>query len=335
MQDLTRLTRDGVLLTAHALAAGWPARRLTRRLRRDGWLPLHRGAWSAPGVTVDWLLRVRGMQILRPHLVCSHSTAAALHRIELLGKGPGSAPLEFSTTYRGSTDQPAGVRVRVAACLADDDRTVRKGLAVTTPTRTIADLLRAGPRDDDAVVAADSALSPRRVAGVTRPALVTRAGLAAELVPSLHGAQQARRWLRLTDPAAGSPAETYARLRMHDAGLYPASQVELRTQAGRSLRPDFLFLAEGLVVEIEGYAFHGTREAHARDARRFNELATCVGVRRVLRFTAAEVFLRPEATIATIRAALADLAGASGAPGSPVMGTTGRSHRGEKDIPVS
>ncbi|MEU5593353.1 hypothetical protein [Streptomyces sp. NPDC020298] len=334
MQHLTRLTRNGVLLTAHALAAGWPARRLTRRLRRDGWLPIHRGAWAAPGVAVDWLLRARAMQILRPHLVCSHRTAAALHRVELLGNSPGSVPLEFSTTYRGSTDQPAGVRVRAATCLTDGDRTVRNGLVGTTPARTVADLLRAGPRDD-AVVAADSALSPRRVAGVTRPALVTLAGLAAELAPPLHGAQRARRWLRLTDPAAGSPAETFTRLRMHDAGLHPATQVELRTRAGRTVRPDFLFLAEGLVVEIEGYAFHGTREAHARDTRRFNELATCAGVRRVLRFTAAEAFLRPDAMIATIRAALADLAGTPGEVGLPVLGATGPSHRAGKNIQAS
>ncbi|MFF5723921.1 hypothetical protein [[Kitasatospora] papulosa] len=104
------------------------------------------------------------------------------------------------------------------------------------------------------------------------------------------------------------------RLRMHDAGLHPASQVELRTQTGRSLRPDFLFLAEGLVVEIGGYAFHGSREAHARDALRFDEPAACEGVRRVLRFTAAEVFRRPDAMVATIRAAPADLAGTPGGP---------------------
>ncbi|MFF0073779.1 hypothetical protein [Streptomyces sp. NPDC005494] len=321
MQDLTELTHNGVLLTAHALAAGWPARRLTRRLRRDGWARIHRGAWSAPGVPVDWLLSARAMQILRPRLVASHRTAAALHGIELLWSGPGSAPLEFSTTYRGSTDRPAGVRVRWATSLADKDRTVRKGLAVTTPARTVADLLRAGPGDDEAVVAADSALSPRRVAGVTRPALVTLAGLTAELAPPLDGAQRARLRLRLTDPAAESPAETVARLRMHDAGLHPASQVELRAQSGRSLRPDFLFLAEGLVVEIEGYAFHGTREAHARDALRFNELATCAGVRRVLRFTAAEVFRRPDAMVATIRAALTDLTGTPGVPDRGRYGT--------------
>jgi hypothetical protein len=306
MRDLTSLAHNGVLLTSQALAAGWPARQLTRRLRNDGWLQIYRGAWSAPGVAVDWRLRARAMQIMRPHLVCSHTAAAALHGIELLGNGPDSGLLEFSATYRGSTDQPPGVRVRTTR-LTDTNRTVRKGLVVTTPARTVADLLRAGPRDD-AVVAADSAISRRRVAGVIRPALVTPAGLMAELAPPLRGAQQARRWVRLTDPAAGSPAETFARLRMHDAGLYPESQVVLRTPGGGTLRPDFLFRREGLVVEIEGYAFHGTRAAHERDVRRFNELSGCEGVRRVLRFTANEVFWRPAAVLASIRSVLADLA---------------------------
>jgi hypothetical protein len=41
--------------------------------------------------------------------------------------------------------------------------------------------------------------------------------------------------------------------------------------------------------------------------RRFNELSGCEGVRRVLRFTAGEVFWRPTAVLASIRSALADL----------------------------
>jgi hypothetical protein len=305
MRDLTKLTHDGVLLTSRAPAGGWSIRQLHRRLRRDGWLQIHRGAWSAPGVTVDWRLKARAMQILRPHLVCSHSTAAALHRIELLANRAELDLLEFSTSLRGSACRRGDVRVHILQ-LSTADRTVREGLQVTTAARTVGDLLRAGPRDE-AVVAADSALSRRRVAGVIRPALVTRDDLAVELATPLNGAQLARQWLHLTDPAAGSPAETFARLRMHDAGLRPASQVVLRTPGGRTVRPDFFFRHEGLVVEIEGYAFHGTRAAHERDVLRFNELNGCADVRRVLRFTASEVFRAPDAVVFSIRSALADL----------------------------
>ncbi|MFD5738174.1 hypothetical protein ACFXJM_09235 [Streptomyces massasporeus] len=48
---------------------------------------------------------------------------------------------------------------------------------------------------------------------------------------------------------------------MTDAALRPESQVELFTPAGRRVVLDFLFRREGLAVEIEGYAYHGTREA--------------------------------------------------------------------------
>ncbi|MDV9190630.1 DUF559 domain-containing protein, partial [Streptomyces sp. SR27] len=116
---------------------------------------------------------------------------------------------------------------------------------------------------------------------------------------------RARSWLRLAEGASGSPAETVARLRMGDAGLRPEAQPTLRTADGRDLRPDFLFRAEGLAVEIEGYAFHGTRRAHERDVARFNALQSCPEIRRVLRFTAEEVFRHPDRMTHTIRAALA------------------------------
>ncbi|WP_328769600.1 hypothetical protein [Streptomyces sp. NBC_00286] len=66
---------------------------------------------------------------------------------------------------------------------------------------------------------------------------------------------------------------------MHDAGLHPESQAELRTPNGRRRYLDFLFRAEGLAVEIEGYAYHGTRESHRRDIARFNEIHQCKEVR--------------------------------------------------------
>ncbi|MFE2985468.1 hypothetical protein [Streptomyces sp. NPDC059262] len=109
------------------------------------------------------------------------------------------------------------------------------------------------------------------------------------------------------DPGAGSPAETVARLRLHDAGLRPESQVELRTPDGRRRFLDFLFRTEALAVEIDGYADHGSREAHRRDIDRFNQVLQCPEVRLLLRYTAAEVFQRPERMIEEIRSALGQL----------------------------
>ncbi|MER7204355.1 hypothetical protein ABT363_42955, partial [Streptomyces sp. NPDC000188] len=137
--------------------------------------------------------------------------------------------------------------------------------------------------------------------------LTTAAVLAAELDAPLLGASRGRGLLKLADPGAGSPTETIARLRLHDAGLCPESQVELRTPDGRRRFLDFLFRAEGLAVEIEGYAYHGSREAHRKDIDRFNQVLQCPEVRLLLRYTATDVFQRPGRTIDEIRAALGQL----------------------------
>jgi very-short-patch-repair endonuclease len=123
----------------------------------------------------------------------------------------------------------------------------------------------------------------------------------------MRGAESGRRRLKLADPNSGSPAETVARLRLHDAGLRPESQAELRTPDGRRSYLDFLFRAEGLAVEIEGYTYHGTRESHRQDVARFDQVLQCPEVLLLLRYTAADVFHRPSRMIEEIRAALSRL----------------------------
>ncbi|MFI8769898.1 hypothetical protein ACIGN6_33990 [Streptomyces sp. NPDC053792] len=304
MYELAILARGGVLLTVWAAAAGWPPGRLAGRLRRDGWQRICRGAWAAPGREVDWLLKAAALQFLRPEVVCSHGTAARLHRIEALGAAGPAGVLEFTAPRASRSGRAEGIRIHGTTFLTSRDRSTRRGLRTTTPARTVGDLIRTCGSREEAVTVADSALARRVVDGVRREALVRYEDLAAELSAPRRGAARARTWLRLTEPASGSPAETVARLRMGDTGLSPESQPTLLTATGRPLRPDFLFRAAGLAVEIEGHAFHGTRRAHERDVARFNALQSCPEIRRVLRFTAREVFQHPERMVATIRVAL-------------------------------
>ncbi|WP_240654376.1 hypothetical protein [Streptomyces sp. AcE210] len=271
--ELRALARGGVLLTSAALEAGWAGRTLSRRLRSEGWVRLHAGAWGEPGRRPDLPIRLRAVQLLKPGLVVSHRSAAALWRIETLTPARGAHTLHF--TDPGLTLRREGTGVRVHRMpLAASEIAVWWGLRLTHVNRTVADLLRAGPRDD-ALVAVESALTRRWVDRVRRAPLTTAAALAAELNAPLLGASRGRGLLKLVDPGAGSPAETDARLRLHDAGLRPESQVELRTPDGRRRFLDFLFRAEGLAVEIEGYAYHGSREAHRRDIDRFNQVLQC------------------------------------------------------------
>ncbi|MCX4770169.1 hypothetical protein [Streptomyces sp. NBC_01285] len=306
VRELADLAPDGILFTARAVAAGWTRRQLSHRLRYEQWQPIHRGAWAAPGLGVDWFIRAWVLQNLQPNLVCSHRTAAALHRLELLRGSPvHAAETEFTDPRPGPYRGRPGTRIHRLP-LSPADRTVRRGLHVTSPVRTVGDLMRHLPRDE-AVVLADSALSARRVGGTRRPALIRLRALHAELASPRNGAARARGLLPLLDPRSGSPAETVARLLIHDAGLHPETQATLRTPDRRCLRPDFFFRAEGLVVEVEGYAFHGTREAHAEDVRRFNDLQGCPEVRRILRFTATEIYRHPKRVVAQIAASLHSL----------------------------
>lgn len=300
-QELAALAPGGILLTARAIAAGWTRSRLTHWLRKGNWQPITPGAWAAPGRRVDWFTRAWAVQTIQPNLVCSHRTAAALHRIELLHP-PAHDEVDFTDPRRGTYRGRLGTRIHQLS-LAPGDRTVRRSLHVTSPARTVGDLMRHLPRVE-AVVVADSALSARRVHGVRRPPLIRLAALHTELAGRRHGAARARTLLPLLDPRSGSPAETVARLLLGDAGLRPETQAALHTPTGRDLRPDFLFRAEGLVVEVEGYAFHGTREAHTEDVRRFNELQSCPEIRRILRFTATDIYRHPQRVLKEITATL-------------------------------
>lgn len=297
---LRELAVEGVLLTCWAREAGWSSSTLSRSLAAEGWTRIPGGGWAEPGRAVDLAVRLWAGQLTRPGLVASHRSAATLWRMEVLRE-----ELEF-TDPQGAVRRKIGARVHRLP-LSRAEITVVEDLQVTAVARTLADLLRGGPRED-ALVALDSALSSRRGGGhYWRGPLigdigVVAAALDSPLVAGAAGVVRARRWLALADPGAGSPAETVARLRMWDAGLRPESQAAISTPAGRLLRPDFFFRGEGVVVEIEGYAYHGSREAHRRDMARYNDLASCPEVRVVLRFGAEEVFGAPEAFVGRVRA---------------------------------
>ncbi|WP_217546725.1 endonuclease domain-containing protein [Streptomyces sp. GbtcB6] len=302
----------GILLTSRALDAGWNRVAVCRRLRAEGWTRIRNGAWAEPGRSVDLTIRLRATQLLSPQLLVSHRSAARLWRIETLNRewevrpGKGRSPeLEFTDPSRCFRQSVPGVRVHRIP-VAEAEVTRLSGLRVTDVPRTLADLLRSGPRND-ALVAVESALGYRTVDGVRRVPLTAPAALSIALEPPLRGAPRAREWLLLADRHSGSPAETVARLHMLDADLRPESQVELRVPGGGRRYLDFLFREKGLAVEIEGYAYHGTRSSHRRDVARFNEVLRCSEVRALLRFTAEDVFHHPPKLITQIRTVLASL----------------------------
>jgi very-short-patch-repair endonuclease len=282
---------EGVVTVADARLLGYDWSQLRTILREEGWVRVAPSAYALPDRAADLTTRVRAEQLRHP-VVASHRTAALLHGSDVLTTG-----FDFTVDGSGRYDVPDGVLYRWA--LAPGDVVTANGIVLTSAARTATDLLRALPRDD-AVIAVDGLL---RAGAVTLDVIADR-------LDQLHGRshiRRARTAFPLLDPRSGSVAETKARLVLHDARLWPRSQVVLVDEAGRRIRVDFWFPA-GVAVEVEGYAFHSTREQHQADVARFNELARVSGT-QVLRFSWADVFHRPRAVVATVRAALATATG--------------------------
>jgi very-short-patch-repair endonuclease len=278
---------DGVVTVAAARGLGYDWSLLRDVVRAEGWVRVAPSAYAQPTAAGDLRTRVRAEQLRHGVLVASHRTAAALHGGDVLVPG-----FDFIADTSSRFDVPNGTLYRWH--LAPGDVVDLDGLRVTSPVRTATDLLRALPRDE-AVIAVDGLL---RTGTVTLDAVASRLR---RLARHRHVTRAWRAFARL-DPAAESVAESKARLVLYDAGLLPATQVPIDV-GGRRVRVD-LWFPERVAVEVEGFAYHSTREQHQADVARFNALARGADV-TVLRFSWADVFHRPRVMVAAVRAALA------------------------------
>jgi len=185
-----------------------------------------------------------------------------------------------------------GIRTRTVVWLDPDDATLHDGVPITSPARTLIDL---------------AALVPPRsleqaLARAERAGLADRAALAALLTrrrPSA-GVGVLRALLAADGVLAMTRSEAESRLLalIREARL-PATQTNV-VVAGFEV--DFLFPAERLIVEVDGYAYHASRGAFHADRRRDAALARA-GY-RVIRLTWEQITKEPMATVATLASLL-------------------------------
>jgi very-short-patch-repair endonuclease len=183
-----------------------------------------------------------------------------------------------------------GLIVHYASSL--DPRDVRRlhGLPVTAPARTIVDLAATGYRDLDR--AFGEAHAQRLVTAHEIEQLLERTGPRA-------GTRAIRDLL--SDNASGftrSQAERLLRALLQSANL-PMPRFNARV-AGYEV--DALWPQQRLVVEVDGYAYHGHRAQFERDRRR--DLALTAAGYRVIRVSWRQLTNEPFALVAVISAAL-------------------------------
>ncbi|HUF49591.1 MAG TPA: DUF559 domain-containing protein, partial [Longimicrobiales bacterium] len=160
------------------------------------------------------------------------------------------------------------------------------------PARTIVDLAALASEDD----------LERALARADRARLLKLSDVAA-LVTRYRGRRGTRR-LRALLAAIGTPAMTRSKAESRYLALVrraqlPAPEVNARLA---DFEVDFLWRAQQLVVEIDGFAFHSSADAFERDRGR-DAVLTAAGF-RVMRVTWRQLTRTPEVVLVRVAQAL-------------------------------
>lgn len=241
-----------------------------------------RGCAITPG-----LLIAGARLVLPPCAVISGRAAAHLYGLDLW-EGQVEAVVPAVSAVRS---QP-GLLVRHAD-LPASDVIVRQGMPVTSALRTAFDLARYESYPEG-VVCLDAMLQKH---------LVTHHALLEYLLAhaGVRGVRHADRSLRLSRVGVESPMETRPRLVLVEAGLPDPAVNEPVFGPDRTFlaRPDLRI--DHVIIEFDGDG-HRKRSVFVSDLRRQNRLVEAGYV--VLRFTAADVWQRPEQVVRHVRTAL-------------------------------
>lgn len=257
--------------------------------------PIHRGVYAVGHDRLTGHGRTMAAVLAYgPRAVASHRTAGGLQGL----REDNSPKTDISLPLQSARSR-AGIHAHASPTLRPHDVTKRHGIPCTTVARTLLDLADVVPRrqleraleqaemmrvfdlDDLHDVLAHA--NGRRGAGVLRDLL-------GELddEPGLTANALEDRYLELC----------------RNAGLpRPAVNQWLEVDDGPPIKADFVWIAQRLIVETDGWGSHGTRHGFESDRRR-DQRARLAGWETV-RFTRRQVLGDPDWVIATTAALLA------------------------------
>ena len=222
--------------------------------------------------------------------IVSHRSGAALWGL-LRGAGDRT-PIEVTVVGVDRGRRP-GIRTHRVAALDDDEVDRVDGIPVTSVSRTLLDLAAVAPGRE----------LERALARARRRDLASRDEVRSLL--DRHAARRGSRVLRalLEDESRRAVTRSEAEERFLDLcrrARLPAPDVNAAL-AGYEV--DFLWRSRRVAVEVDGFAFHSSKEAFERDRVRDASLSAR-GV-MVIRVTWRQVTEEPEALLARLAQALA------------------------------
>jgi very-short-patch-repair endonuclease len=274
--DVTRVAarQDGVVATRQLLEIGLTEDAIAHRVRTGLLRRVHRSVYLCGAVPGPWWEEWAAVLTCGARSVLSHASAPALY-------GVRERPAIVHITRPSASGRRRGMLIHRGD--VDDVRVVH-GLPVTSPQRTMQDL--AGSLGEGELA---RLLEEMRLHGLID---------AVEVAPHRAGAPKLRAVLARGEEPRLTRSEAERRLlRLIRAARLPVPATTARV--GR-FEVDALWERERLIVEVDGFAFHGSRPAFERDRRRDAELLT-LGY-RVLRVTWRQLVDEPEADVAQIAA---------------------------------
>ncbi|MET0765510.1 MAG: DUF559 domain-containing protein [Blastococcus sp.] len=276
-------------ITWAALTARVDRKTVARWTAKGTLVRLQPGVYATSAAAELWAIRVEAAVRSRGG-VASHRTALALW-----GLVPPGGPIHVTVEPSRSNRRSAGVVLHRAHELHDAIRRV-DGLPVTSVERTLVDTWgRPGNLTLPAVRAAAITAVRRRMC---RPQ-----DLATELNrrPQLRARASLAELVRLLAEGCQSELEIWGCLNVLRAPGMPRFTLQHRVEvAGRTFFLDAASEEVRLAVEMDGAAWHGSREQRERDIRRDAMLAT-IGW-QTLRFSFARMTRSPEGCRHDIRA---------------------------------
>lgn len=310
----------------HVAPLGITEKRLRSALAAGAITRLRRGVYIASEAVPDdavsaHVLRALAEQVAAANRVASHETAALAHGLPVPSTRASAAGPVHLTRPRASGDRSrrtATRRLHLADLPGHHVMSLGSGLLVTTPARTAVDvaarlgipeglmIIDAAARDEFTSMAGSSVRRGYENARLRRAAqLPLEEALTHVATP---GAQRRLRALiALADVRRESPLESFSAGHMHEAGL-PAPQLQVRVRTARAAYwVDFLWEEHGVIGEADGRGKYRDESAFVDEKIREGDLRD--SGYEVIRWTGAEMFVRPWVVLRRIERTLASRAG--------------------------
>ncbi|MDX6583458.1 MAG: hypothetical protein QOI10_2642 [Solirubrobacterales bacterium] len=226
--------QHGLVTLEQLLRCGLSRQAVPRRVASGRLFPVHRGVYAVGHPELTHHARWKAATVAVRNSVLSHRSAAELWRL----LRPNGADPQITVPYPAHPTPRKGIRIYRSRTLAATRTTIRDGIPVTMPARTLADLKR-----------------------VATPAELRRAIREAEA-----------RGLPLSNDHVST--KTDSDLEDDFFAICVRYGVPLPEKNARisRFRVDFLWRRERLVVETDGYAYHRGRQAFRDDRDRDVEL---------------------------------------------------------------